>query len=96
VVFNVSTPENEPLSGIGSCTCYLARALASRGHHVSLVSELPSLTPRLLMGVEHISIQAVIGAAEAFFGQRDFDVVVAINDPKLAAHVRRAIKNRLP
>ena len=41
MAFNVATPEEQPLGGMASCMCYLARALAARGHQVTLISVLP-------------------------------------------------------
>ena len=43
MTFNVGTPEQQPLGGMASCVCYLARALAARGHDVTLVATLPEV-----------------------------------------------------
>ena len=46
IAFTVATPEQQPLGGIASCVCYLARALAARGHDVSVVAMLPEGAPQ--------------------------------------------------
>ena len=51
LVFDVATPEREPLGGTESCFCYLARELASRGYDVTLVSR--GGHDHDVMGVKH-------------------------------------------
>lgn len=87
MAFNVATPETQPLGGMASCICYLARALTARGHQVSLISALPPGTPSTLMGVEHIAIQPVLPDAAAFFRAKDYDAVIAVNYPDIASYV---------
>jgi len=87
MAFNVATPEVQPLGGMASCICYLARALTARGHQVSLVSMLPPDTPPMLMGVEHIAIQPVLADAAAFFRAKDYDAVIAVNYPDIASYI---------
>ena len=87
MAFNVATPEDQPLGGMASCMCYLARALAARGHQVSLISVLPPGTPPVLMGVEHVSILPVLPDAINFFRAKDYDAVIAVNYPDIASYV---------
>ncbi len=44
--FTVATPGTTPLGGTESSVAYLARALAARGHAVSLVAQLPPDFPK--------------------------------------------------
>jgi glycosyltransferase involved in cell wall biosynthesis len=88
MAFNVATPEQEPLGGMASCICYLARALAVRGHDVTLVSMLPDGTPPVLMGVRHLPIKPVLPDAAGFFRSSDYDVVIAVNYPDIASYVK--------
>jgi nucleoside-diphosphate-sugar epimerase len=67
MAFNVETPQMQPLGGIASCLCYLARALAARGHDVTLVSLLPDGTPPVLLDVRHLPVQPVLAIRQAFF-----------------------------
>ena len=60
MVFNVATPEQQPLGGMASSLCYLARALARRGHDVTLVANLPDGTPPVMMGVQHLALKPVV------------------------------------
>lgn len=89
MAFNVATPEQQPLGGMASCLCYLARALAARGHQVALLSQLPPGTPDSLMGVRHIPVQRAQGDPAGFFRAGDFDAVIAVNYPEIAPHVRQ-------
>lgn len=87
MAFDVATPEHQPLGGVASCLCYLARALAARGHHVSLISALPPGTPSVVMGVEHVPIEPVVADAINFFRAKDYDAVVATNYPNIASYI---------
>lgn len=87
MAFNVATPEEQPLGGMASCMCYLARALAVRGHQVSLISMLPPDTPQMLMGVEHLSTGPVLQDAIGFFRAKDYDAVIAVNYPNIASYI---------
>jgi glycosyltransferase involved in cell wall biosynthesis len=88
MAFNVATPEREPLGGMASSICYLARALAERGHDVTLVSMLPEGTPDRLMGVRHLPIKPVLPDAAGFFRAQDYDVAIAVNYPDIASYVK--------
>ena len=87
MAFNVATPQEQPLGGMASCMCYLARALADRGHQVTLISMLPPGTPQMLMGVEHQSTLPVLPDAINFFRAKDYDAVLAVNYPDIASYV---------
>ncbi len=90
LTFNVATPEQRPLGGMASCTCYLARALAARGHDVTLVATLPEGTPDVLMGVRHVPMKDVLGDPMNFFRDGDYDVAVALNYPDIAPYVKNS------
>lgn len=83
LIFNVSTPEHEPLGGSESCFCYLASALAARGHNVTAMMNAPLGTPEVLMGVRHVSPR--LASDKAFFEAAAFDVIVYLNMPDLAS-----------
>lgn len=51
MVYSVDTPYKEPLGGSESAMCYLAEALAKRGHLVTLFGRLPKALT--LRGVRH-------------------------------------------
>src|ERR1051326_6622079 len=87
MAFNVATPEAQPLGGMASCMCYLARALAARGHQVSLISILPPDTPEMLMGVEHLPTLPVLQDAITLFRAKDYDAVIAVNYPNIASYI---------
>jgi tetratricopeptide (TPR) repeat protein len=88
MTFNVATPEQQPLGGMASCVCYLARALAARGHNVALVSTLPDGTPPVMMGVQHLPLNSVLHDAAGFFRNGDYDAVIAVNYPDIAPYVK--------
>lgn len=88
MAFNVETPERQPLGGMASSVCYLARHLAARGHDVTLVSMLPDGTPDMLMGVRHQPIQPVLADPAGYFRAQNADAVLATNYPEIAPHVR--------
>lgn len=90
MTFNVGTPEQQPLGGMASCVCYLARALAARGHDVTLVATLPEGTPEVLMGVRHVPMKDVLGEPMVFFRDADYDVAVSLNYPDIAPYVKNA------
>jgi glycosyltransferase involved in cell wall biosynthesis len=93
IAFNVKTPLTQPLGGIASSTCYLARALAARGHEVTLVSTLPDNTQPVMMGVRHVPFKPVASDAVGFFGKGDYEVVIAANYPDVAPYVKKANPN---
>lgn len=88
MAFNVGTPERQPLGGMASSVCYLARHLAARGHDVTLVSALPEGTPPDLMGVRHQPIQPVLADAPGYFRAQNADAAIATNYPDIAPHIR--------
>jgi len=88
--FNVSTPEREPLGGIASCMCYLARQLAHNGHNVTLLSNLPKDTSAQLLGVYHLPLATIETEGASFFTARDYDAAIVANCPQLAPHIRTA------
>jgi glycosyltransferase involved in cell wall biosynthesis len=88
MAFNVATPETQPLGGMASSICYLAQALAARGHDVTLISMLPPDTPPMLRGVRHVPIRPVLPDAAGYFRAEDFDAVLAVNYPDVASYVR--------
>jgi len=88
MAFNVGTPEQQPLGGMASSVCYLARHLAARGHDVTLVSALPEGTPSTLMGVRHQPILPVLADAAGYFRAQNADAVIATNYPDIAPHIR--------
>jgi glycosyltransferase involved in cell wall biosynthesis len=75
--FTVATPEHEPLGGTESCICYLARQLATTGHHVTLMTRLPEGTPEVVHGVRHCPTQLAQNAT--FFKAENFDVIIVSN-----------------
>src|SRR6201986_4685472 len=89
MLFNVATPEQQPLGGMASSICYLARALAARGHDVTLVSNLPDGTPPMMMGVHHVELKPVLLEAASFFRKGDYDAVIALNYPDIAPFVKK-------
>jgi glycosyltransferase involved in cell wall biosynthesis len=88
MAFNVTTPEQEPLGGIASCLCYLARALTVRGHEVTLVATLPEGTSPVMMGVQHVALQAALSDPAAFFRRGAYDAVIATNYPEISPFVK--------
>ncbi len=90
LTFNVATPEERPLGGMASSACYLARALATRGHDVTLAATLPDNTPEILMGVRHVSLDAVLRQPAGFFRDGAYDAIIAINYPDIAPIIKSA------
>jgi tetratricopeptide (TPR) repeat protein len=88
LTFNVATPEQRPLGGMASSACFLARALAARGHDVTLAAKLPDDTPAMLMGVRHIPMDGLLAHPTAFFRDGDYDAVIALNYPDIAPYVK--------
>lgn len=88
MTFNVATPEQQALGGMASCVCYLARALAARGHDVTLVASLPENTPDVLMGVRHVAMKDVLAEPMQFFRDGDYDAAIALNYPDIAPYVK--------
>jgi tetratricopeptide (TPR) repeat protein len=90
MAFTVATPEQQPLGGMASCICYLARALAARGHDVTLAAVLPDGTPPVVMGVRHVPVKDALADAPGFFRQGGYDAVIAVNYPDIAPVVKNA------
>lgn len=88
LTYNVATPEQQPLGGMASCVCYLARTLAARGHDVTLVASLPEGTPEMLMGVRHLPMKGMLAEPLAFFRDGDYDAAIALNYPDIAPYVK--------
>jgi glycosyltransferase involved in cell wall biosynthesis len=86
--YDVATPLERPLGGSQSALCYLATALAARGHTVTTLTGTKS--PRFVAGVQCLSHRTL--APEIFDG-RD-TVIVAINDPPAADDLRRLLRHR--
>ncbi len=81
LVYTVETPYESPLGGSESAMCYLAEALASRGHEVSLF--VHSDMSGVIRGVRHIPIKKISG--------KDFkgiDVVVIQNTPEAGKQIK--------
>jgi glycosyltransferase involved in cell wall biosynthesis len=84
--FTVQTPELQPLGGSESALCYLARALARRGHKVSLTANLPDGEGGTIAGVRHFPIAAIKEAV--FFAAEKFDVIILCNAPAAAVPLK--------
>ena len=93
LTFNVATPEQQPLGGMASCVCYLSRALAARGHDVTLVAKLPEGTPAELMGVRHVATNEMLGYPAGFFRDGGYEAVISLNYPDIAPYVKSASPN---
>jgi glycosyltransferase involved in cell wall biosynthesis len=69
--FNIDTPYRQPLGGSESALCYLAEALAQRGHDVFLLNT--NALPTLCRGVRCLRLSAAsirqLGALDAFIVQ---------------------------
>lgn len=80
------TPESPwkiPLGGSQSALCYLAEALAARGHEVTLLNA--TSTPGFYRGVECMNLAQ---EPKEFFQNRCFDAVISLNS-LLPAHTIR-------
>lgn len=80
--YRVDTPDRRPLGGSQSALCYLARALARRGHEVRTVTMTRS--PGRIDGVDCLSAE---GGYALFAGA---EVVIVLNDPD--PHVAEALR----
>jgi glycosyltransferase involved in cell wall biosynthesis len=69
--YTAATPAERPLGGMQSAACYLAIALAARGHEVALVNR--TTTPARHRGVETIAIETANAAR-----LNGFDVIITI------------------
>jgi glycosyltransferase involved in cell wall biosynthesis len=88
--YDVSTPLVQPMGGSQSAMCYLATALARRGHSVATITGIPS--PREILGVRcysHSKIPFDLFAAPG-------TLTVIINGPAdLAGHLRQSCPHHL-
>lgn len=74
MIYDVSTPLNQPLGGSESAMCYLAVSLAKRGHRVILFGRKKEQFK--LMGVDHLPDSALVTRANI-----DLDFLVIQNTP---------------
>lgn len=88
--FTVETPEQAPLGGTESCAAYLSRAMAARGHDITLLAALPPGTPERLRNVRHVPME---DGTFGFFGAEDFDAVIALTMPGDAQTLKAAAPN---
>jgi glycosyltransferase involved in cell wall biosynthesis len=85
--YTVLTPSESPLGGMQSALCYLALALAERGHRVTLLSK--TTRPGKYRGVDCLRIESVAPRV-----LNEFDVIVSISTGSVnfrAAGVNRPI-----
>ena len=85
VRFTMETPEREPLGGSESAAAYLARALAARGHDVTLMARLPDGAQQRIAGIRHAPLELAQDAG--FF--TGFDAVIALSAPQAATHLKQ-------
>ena len=82
-IFDVTTPEREPLGGTESCVAYLAIALAGT-HSVTVMAH--AVHPGVVRSVRHVDLTQTVAAS--FFQQERFDVIVVVNSAEPAAALR--------
>jgi glycosyltransferase involved in cell wall biosynthesis len=75
--YDVSAPLTGPLGGSQSALCYLAVALAQRGHAVTTLTGRAADSE--VMGVESLAIEGRLAAD--FLRARAFDAVIVLNGP---------------
>src|SRR5688572_14120758 len=84
--YDISTPLARPLGGSQSALCYLAAALAVRGHRVTTITG--NASPRVINGVRCLSNHTF--PLEIFSPEETF--LVALNGPAdLSARLRRVL-----
>src|SRR5262245_29876236 len=89
--YNVATPHERRLGGSQSGLCYLAAALAKRGHGV--VTLTCTTAPREVAGVRCLSLPQIPNALFT----APATVLVALNSPsEVAAQLRLAIPRSVP
>jgi len=91
--FTVETPAREPLGGSESACAWLARALAARGHHVSLMAHLPDCAPDEAQGVHHLPVSVAQDAG--FFAKSHFDAVITLSAPQAAQLMKQMAPDAL-
>jgi hypothetical protein len=84
--FTVETPAREPLAGSESAAAYLALALGTRGHDVTLMANLPEGAAGMIGGVRHVPLAE---AQNRDFFTQGFDAVITLSAPQAMAHMRR-------
>src|SRR5262245_49065432 len=89
--FTVETPDNETLGGTESWLCYLARALATKGHDVSVVARLPPNAPVSVAGVRHRP-PAVLMTPD-YVQANNFDAIIVNNKPLAGPSLRMMAPN---
>lgn len=82
--YDVETPYIEPLGGSESALCYLAVALAKRGHEVTLFCRKHGESKKL--GVRHLHLNALNSV--------ELDVLVLQNTPEFGKEIRKRINPR--
>lgn len=75
IEFDVETPLTQPLGGTESCVCYLAQALAFRGHTVYLLSR--NGNPGIRAGC--VCLNLLDHLSTEFFAAHAFDAVIMVN-----------------
>lgn len=82
--YDVETPYNEPLGGSESSICYLAAALAKRGHEVSLFRRIEGNFVKL--GVRHLNVNEI--------SKTELDVLILQNTPDFGSQLRKIISTK--
>ena len=77
--FTVQTPDHAPLGGSESSLCYLARALAQRGHEVSVIANLPEGQSGVIENINHYPVATL--KDPAFFATEKFGAIIVCNAP---------------
>jgi glycosyltransferase involved in cell wall biosynthesis len=91
--FTVETPAQEPLGGSESACAWLARALAARGHHTSLMAHLPDGAGDEIASVHHVPITAAQDAG--FFAKSHFNAVITLSAPQAAILMKQMAPDAL-
>jgi glycosyltransferase involved in cell wall biosynthesis len=89
--YDIETPLLRPLGGSQSCLCYLAAALARRGHGVTALTATTS--PRVVQGVQCLGLREI---PRTVFQVPD-SVVIVLNGPAdMAAQLRPVLPPTVP
>ena len=86
--YTIETPYQQPLGGSQSALCYLAEALARRGHRVCAFTRTAS--PGSYRGVGCLPIETLPQATHAF----QVDVWVILNSPEPGSWLRSQFGTR--